>query len=322
MVRARIVLSVFALALLAAGIASAETAIYAVVLGNPKYLVGSSTLNSGLFRSMDQGITWEHLGPRNLKAYAVDAVDSSRGRILYLAAGNGVHRSIDGGATWRIITDWRITEVMDVKVDQRDPRRIYAGTAFGLWRSLDGGETWENPDGMLKTRYVYRIDKIDQSNELSVSSDDGILLSYDSSNSWSYQLETKSPRGLYTIGTYGKLLAGDQGPIWYPSTEYTSSVTRPGVIYPRMSTFAAAYRNDTIFAAGNNGIWIYVISSRSSAWKDFTQGMPRMVHAIAVTGSTVIAGTFGNGVYRWQKNAWVAAGLEGAQVWSITVKEW
>src|SRR5438093_1498144 len=56
--------------------------IYAVVWGNPKYVVGSSTLHSGLFRSSDLGKTWQHLGPENLKAFSMDAVDSSRGRIL------------------------------------------------------------------------------------------------------------------------------------------------------------------------------------------------------------------------------------------------
>lgn len=135
---------------------SAQT-IYTVVLGNQNYVVGSSTLRSGLFVSYDTARTWKHIGPENLKAYSMDAVDSSEGRILFIAAGNGVHRSTDYGKSWKIITDWRMTEVLDIHVDQSRPDMIYAATAFGFWRSTDGGDNWENPRSSLQHRYCYRI---------------------------------------------------------------------------------------------------------------------------------------------------------------------
>ena len=90
-------LSLFYLLLaLSATEAGAQT-IYAVVLGNQKFVVGSSTLRSGLFASNDLGLTWRHLGPENLKAFSFDAVDNQQGRTMYIAAGNGVHRSVDSG---------------------------------------------------------------------------------------------------------------------------------------------------------------------------------------------------------------------------------
>jgi hypothetical protein len=133
--------------------ARAQT-VYAAVWGDPRSVVGSSTLNSGLFRSADRGRTWTHLGPQNLKTFSMDAVDSSRGRILFIAAGNGIHRSLDSGRTWRIVTDWRITEVLDVLVDQSNPRRLYAATAFGVRRSSDGGDTWDDATGAASEGYA------------------------------------------------------------------------------------------------------------------------------------------------------------------------
>jgi photosystem II stability/assembly factor-like uncharacterized protein len=101
--------------------APAARTFYAVVWGHPDFVVGSSTLHSGLYRSTDEGRSWAHLGPQNLKAFSMDAVDSLHGRVLYIAAGNGVHRSIDSGRTWKILTDWRITEVLSISVNQKDP---------------------------------------------------------------------------------------------------------------------------------------------------------------------------------------------------------
>ena len=169
--------------------ASAQT-VYAVVWGNPSFVVGSSTLHSGLFRSTDRGASWEHLGPRNLKAFGMDAVDSTRGRVLYIAAGNGVHRSLDSGRSWRIVTDWRVTEVLDVAVNQHNPREVYAATAYGFIRSTDGGDSWANPAGSLQSSFV---SELSFDGELEALTDDapfsaGILYrwrSTDGGRSWS-----------------------------------------------------------------------------------------------------------------------------------------
>lgn len=320
--RALILLLPLAIAATGTGRSQART-IYATVHGNPKYLVGSSTLHSGLYRSSDAGRTWEQLGPRNLKAYSMDAIDSSRGRILFIAAGNGVHKSTDYGRTWRITTDWRITEVMDVKVDQHNPARVFAATAFGLWQSDDAGETWTNPEGMLKERYIYRIDPIGEDGEITLSGADAVYVSFDRGASWSIQLETPSPRGLYTVGTYGKALAGSKGPIWYAGTGQADVNQRVGASSPEMSTYSITHRNDTVFLGGSLGVWYLGVESRSVAWRKINFDLPNyIVHAIVATPDVILAGTFGNGLFRLEGNSWKPSGLEGAQVWNLVAKEW
>jgi hypothetical protein len=156
---------------------SAQT-VYAAVWGHPKYVVGSSTLYSGLYRTTDFGETWTHLGPQNLKTFSMDAVDATKGRTLYIAAGNGVHRSLDSGRSWKIVTDWRVTEVLDVAVDQRDPRKVYAGTAHGLWVSGDGGESW-GPTPL--SAYIARVEIADSTVRLYV--EDSLSSLYESDTS-------------------------------------------------------------------------------------------------------------------------------------------
>jgi hypothetical protein len=236
--------------LLIASPLAAQT-IYAVVLGNQKYVVGSSTLHSGLFRSRDLGRTWEHLGPENLKGFSMDAVDSSRGRILYIAAGNGVHRSTDFGATWKIVTDWRMTEVLDVKVDQGDPRWVYAATAWGFWRSSDAGETWENPEGLLQRQYLFElslrdnpIEAWDKINCDTTTWQTTYFLSYDHGKTWTMEhsacdittgsgpsldhriFTTAFAKGTELAGTWGAGIFRREGDRWIPSGLEGSQVWR------------------------------------------------------------------------------------------------
>jgi hypothetical protein len=295
--------------------------IYAVVIGNAKYVVGSSTLHSGLYISRDTARTWEHLGPKNLKAFSMDAVDSSRGRILYIAAGNGVHRSTDHGRTWKITTGWRITEVLDVKVDQRDPSRIYAATAFGLWRSTDGGETWENVPGPLSSRYTYRLDYLDN-NILAISADNGIHLLHDHTSLRSV-LFGITPRGVLSLPYNAKLVATGTGPRFYSSNNNSIWMQTLGITPPTMNTYAIALdAGFHAYAGGDSGIWRIDLNSNASAWSDITGNLPnRTIHAIATIGREVIVGTFGEGLFRRSNETWVAAGLEGSQVWRLVVKK-
>jgi hypothetical protein len=274
-------------AALAATPVVAQVTIYTVVLGNQKYVVGSSTLHSGLFRSTDYGKNWEHLGPQNLKAYSMDAVDSSKGRILYIAAGNGVHKSTDFGKSWKIMTDWRMTEVMDVKVDQQDPRWVYAATAWGFWRSSDGGERWENPEGPLQKLYA---DQLYVYNEIHVEVGDTIFGSTDHGTTWNRERIDHDSLGMMHI-------------------------------YAR-----ADYGND-VFLAGDSGVFSKTYLRYRNYHPedppaiDVTSNLPtRVVHSIAVAHDQLFAGTWGEGVYRREGDKWVPSGLEGSQVWRIVVK--
>ncbi len=47
------------------------------------------------------------------------------------------------------------------------------------------------------------------------------------------------------------------------------------------------------------------------------------IHALALLDeapAALLAGTFGDGLYRWNGSAWEPAGLQGSQVWRIITK--
>jgi len=302
--------------LLSARVSWGET-LYAVVLGNAKYVVGSSTLHSGLFMSRDTGRSWTHLGPENLKGYAMDAVDSSRGRILFIAAGNGVHKSTDHGATWRITTDWRMSEVMDVRVDQSDPRHVYAATAFGFWRSSDGGESWENPSSIARDLYIRRIDMYDDA--LLLSGEKALYVSSDHGTSWLPSEPIPGPRGLYRIHAL-RLVATSEGPLLLTVRGRIDSRFKPRIA---MNTYAIAGNSMSAIAAGDNGVWEMLATTKEPSWRDITGNLPnRAAHALAMVGSELFVGTFGDGVFRRSDGGWIPSGLEGSQVWSLKVKGW
>jgi photosystem II stability/assembly factor-like uncharacterized protein len=142
----------------------------------------------GMFKSMDAGKTWTHIGldaTRQIGRVVVDPRDANR---VYVAAlghiyapnpERGVFRSTDGGATWKkiLFNAERPNDVgaVDLAIDSKNPRVIYAamwGTrrppwsvyaptnlkGGGLFKSTDGGDTWTKLGGGLPTDdFVGRI---------------------------------------------------------------------------------------------------------------------------------------------------------------------
>lgn len=317
------------LLLLAGGMACHAQTLYTVVLGNQNHVVGSSTLESGLFRSEDQGKTWQQLGPRNLKAYAMDAVIAEKGRVLFIAAGNGIHRSLDSGKTWKIVTGWKITEVLDVAVDQDDPRFIYAGTAFGLWWSQDGGDSWQQTQGPLGREYIYRLHHSSRGSSriLSIVTDRRQLPTYSiTSDSGPVRpwLIRESDQVLYLPDPVGVARSIESRQIVeYDSCAWENAYT---VVYAN-----PGYRNlraRTIYADSNRVMESVGASHGNTGpctglFVPVGDPLPSVVHALVTLRDPwpygLIAGTFGDGLFAFDDGAWRQIGLPGAQVWSIEI---
>ncbi|MEM8933499.1 MAG: hypothetical protein AAGE94_20075, partial [Acidobacteriota bacterium] len=113
---------------------------------------------SGIYRSTDEGDTWQRLGtdaglPAGLLGRVGLAFAPSDPRIAYAFVEHDgpTHRLIrseDGGATWTTVADSSTQPIgtrpfyyADLRVDPQDPDRVYS-----LWTALsvseDGGRTW------------------------------------------------------------------------------------------------------------------------------------------------------------------------------------
>jgi photosystem II stability/assembly factor-like uncharacterized protein len=156
----------------------------AIAPSNPNILyVGSGeglqrpdlSVGDGMYKSIDGGKTWRHLGLRDgqqIASILVDPRDPNRVFVAVLGhpygpnAERGVYRSSDGGETWqKALYKDEHTGAIDLAFDPRDPRTIYAvlwqarqgpwengafsGPNSGLFKSTDGGTTWSQLTGGL-----------------------------------------------------------------------------------------------------------------------------------------------------------------------------
>jgi photosystem II stability/assembly factor-like uncharacterized protein len=156
---------------------TASAGAIAVAPANPNVVyVGSGeglhrpdlSIGDGIYKSVDAGKTWTHLGLRDGQQIAQLAVDPKNADRLFVAvAGHpygpneerGLFRSLDGGKTFKKVL-YRDENVgaSDVQIDPSDPAIVYAalwesregpwengvfnGDKGGIFKSIDGGKTW------------------------------------------------------------------------------------------------------------------------------------------------------------------------------------
>src|SRR2546422_913998 len=128
---------------------------------------------NGMYKSVDAGRTWTHLGLAQTQMIAMVDVDPTNPDRVFLAAlghpygpnaERGIYRSTDGGRTFeRVLYKDEYTSGNDVRIDPSNPSTIYAALwqqqqtfweastfgpdstdpgAGGGYKSIDGGTTW------------------------------------------------------------------------------------------------------------------------------------------------------------------------------------
>jgi photosystem II stability/assembly factor-like uncharacterized protein len=127
----------------------------------------SSTWGDGVYRSLDGGDHWTHMGLKESHHIGRIVIHPRNPSIVFVAAmghlwganeERGLYRTTDGGTTWkRVLAGNSVTGAVDVALDP-DGRTVYAalyqrqrkgfgfvggGTGSGLYRSRDGGDSWE-----------------------------------------------------------------------------------------------------------------------------------------------------------------------------------
>ncbi len=119
------------------------------------------TPSGGLWRSNDNGETWEALFT-DLPSMGVSgiAIRPDDPNTIYIATGDGdgadtysagVLKSSDGGGTWESTgLDWNISlarTTRALRMHHNDPDVLYCAGSSGLYGTTDGGDTWTTHSG-------------------------------------------------------------------------------------------------------------------------------------------------------------------------------
>ncbi|MDA8017282.1 MAG: glycosyl hydrolase [Thermoanaerobaculia bacterium] len=195
--------------------------------GGEKTVRGNVSHGDGVWRSVDAGKTWTHVGladsrhvpririhPRNPDEAWVCAL----GHLFGPNEERGVFHTQDGGATWtKVLYTNENAGCVDLALDPNNPRVLYAtfwrvkrtpwslesgGEGSTMWKSTDSGETWTeitaNPGLPTGTLGIMGID-VSRSNSDNLyaiveAEDGGVFRSRDAGATWTRTNEERALR--------------------------------------------------------------------------------------------------------------------------------
>ena len=162
----------------AIAVAPSNSSVVYVGTGEPD-IRSQHSYGIGMYKSIDEGKTWTHIGLEKTEHIGRIAVDPTNPERVFVAAlghvydanpDRGLYRSTDGGAHWKKVlfkvSDPDNVGAIDVAIDPKNPRVVYASLwatrrppwsvyapsympGSGLYKSVDGGETWKQLTGGL-----------------------------------------------------------------------------------------------------------------------------------------------------------------------------
>lgn len=136
------------------------------------FIRSNVSLGDGIYKSIDGGKTWAHLGLEKTGRIGRILIDPANPDVVYAAAlgtcygpqqERGIFRTKDGGKTWqRVLFVDEETGASDLTMDPKNPQKLIAGMwqidiktwgrksggpGSGLFITNDGGETWTRLSG-------------------------------------------------------------------------------------------------------------------------------------------------------------------------------
>ena len=132
----------------------------------------SSSFGEGVYKSVDGGETFTHMGLRETQSIARIIAHPDNADVAWVAASGrlfgpnperGVFKTSDGGRSWnKVLYVDENTGATDLVIDPSNPNTLFAATyqrrrtaccfvgggpGSGIWRSDDGGESWSRLSG-------------------------------------------------------------------------------------------------------------------------------------------------------------------------------
>jgi len=151
----------------AIAVAESDSNIVVVGMGEHAARGVMTSMGNGVYKSMDAGKTWSHLGLDKTRHISDVVIHPTNPNIIYITAQGaqyapskerGIYKTTDGGKTWKnILSLNNTTGASSLSMDMTNPRILYAsmwqhqrypwvmesgGENSGLFKSIDAGNTW------------------------------------------------------------------------------------------------------------------------------------------------------------------------------------
>jgi len=148
-------------------VSESDTNIVVVGMGEHAARGVMTSMGDGVYKSMDAGKTWEHLGLENTHHISDVIIHPANPNIMYVSAqgaqyapteDRGIYKTTDGGQTWeKVLYVNSTTGASSLSMDMTNPRILYAsmwqhrrfpwymesgGKGSGIYKSTDAGKTW------------------------------------------------------------------------------------------------------------------------------------------------------------------------------------
>ncbi|MCA0959227.1 hypothetical protein LCL86_09255 [Muricauda ruestringensis] len=234
----------------------------------------------GMYKSIDAGKTWEHIGLENAGQIGAVEIDPTNSNIVWVAAiGNafrsneerGIYKTIDGGKTWQkmlYVSDE--TGFADLELLPGNPNVVYAAawkarrtpwtidsggknSEGGIYKSVNGGKDWEKLENGLPKGLIGKID-------LAVSAVDSRIL-------YAVIEAPDKDRGLYKSVDQGKSFAHVSDdirlvnrPFYYTNIELDP--TNPDVVFSNANPLIKSvdggktWKRMSVPHGDNHDIWL------------------------------------------------------------------
>ncbi len=293
---------------------------------------------SGPFRTFDGGASWQGLAYPPLAApewYTI-VLDPSDPALVFASdeSDGDIYRSPDGGQNWDVVFDhpagnpqtyreWRGFKA--IAFAPSNTRSMYAGMSrfsryideggrepsFGIYKSTDGGLSWRPSNDAESSRWNINCLAVDPRTDQTVYAgtvDGGVLKTTDGGTRWSQAntglrsldirslaIDPSNPLAIFAGAENGGLYKSvDGGTTWKQSS---NGMDPQGII----RSIVVDPVDTKILFAGDLRTGVYRSSDAGVTWLKINNGLrTRAVKALAISsdGSTLYAGTEGEGVFR------------------------
>jgi hypothetical protein len=281
---------------------------------------------SGVFRSVDEGATWEPSTGGLPTASAIAFAATGANKVYVSVFSRGIYASTDRGVTWASTGAGIGRVVTCIEVDAVGG--VYAGTGDGaLLRSIDDGQTWQEVS-LPYPAAVWALAVWENGVVLAGTLGRGLLRSVDRGNTWTPVAEggpvvrvlQKLADGRVYAGTEsgpgegGQLHVSTDAGLGWNACAAPAAGGAVGIAAITSKLFAVCQSGD-VFASGDEGQSWEVVAD-PSRW---TYGL----HGLLVDRhGAILLATSGHGVYRstdeastWSRRS---VGLTGYKVEAIT----